>query len=192
MKIPTQAQKVFSGILFDTYQWQQELYDGSTTTFEMLKRVWTTDVIAVIDGKIALLEQSQPWRENFLGLPWGRVERWESHLKAAKRELLEETGIWADSFVLFRTWNEASKLDYEESLFIARNCRIEWNPHLDAGEKISLRFINFDDFVELARNDRFITASGFRFFLYECLLNQTIKQEFKEAKTLGYYLLGHT
>lgn len=37
MKLPPQAKKVFTGQIFDVYQWEQEMYDGSFETFEMLK-----------------------------------------------------------------------------------------------------------------------------------------------------------
>ena len=33
MKLPEQAKKVFDGEIFDVYQWDQEMYDGSTETF---------------------------------------------------------------------------------------------------------------------------------------------------------------
>ncbi len=38
MKIPPNAKRVFKGIIFDVYQWQQKMFDGSKETFEMLKR----------------------------------------------------------------------------------------------------------------------------------------------------------
>ncbi len=34
--IPDHATCVFRGMLFDVYQWQQEMFDGSIETFEML------------------------------------------------------------------------------------------------------------------------------------------------------------
>ena len=36
--IPPEAKCVFRGKIFDVYQWPQRLYDGSTATFEMLRR----------------------------------------------------------------------------------------------------------------------------------------------------------
>ena len=60
MKIPINAKKVFSGIIFDTYQWEQEMYDGSHKIFEMVKRSPTVDVIATMDDKIITLWEEQP------------------------------------------------------------------------------------------------------------------------------------
>lgn len=36
--IPEQAGCVFHGEIFDVYQWQQEMFDGSYERFEMLRR----------------------------------------------------------------------------------------------------------------------------------------------------------
>ena len=36
--LPKNARKIFSGILFDVYQWDVKGYNGSTRTFEKLKR----------------------------------------------------------------------------------------------------------------------------------------------------------
>lgn len=35
--IPDHAKCVFKGVIFDVYQWEQKLYNGTTTTFEKLK-----------------------------------------------------------------------------------------------------------------------------------------------------------
>ena len=65
MKVPSQAKRVFKGIIFDVYQWEQELFDGSKQTFEMLKRPDTVEVIAVKDGSILMSRQSQPNKHDF-------------------------------------------------------------------------------------------------------------------------------
>lgn len=47
-KIPSHAVKVFSGVIFDVYQWQQELFNGETATFEALRRPSTVVIIPVV------------------------------------------------------------------------------------------------------------------------------------------------
>lgn len=37
MKIPKEAKKVFSRIIFDVYHWQLKMHDSLMGTFEMLK-----------------------------------------------------------------------------------------------------------------------------------------------------------
>ena len=46
--IPDHATCVFHGALFDVYQWQQEMFDGTYETFEMLRRPDTIAVIAIV------------------------------------------------------------------------------------------------------------------------------------------------
>lgn len=180
MKIPKQAKKVHEWKIFSTYQWKQKLYDGTFTTFEMVKRSYCADVIATIDNKILILKQSQPGRNNFFWLPGGRVEQWEPILRAAKRELLEETGCTSKNWQKFKSWNEASKIDFEETTFVARNCEMIKFPNLDAGEKISMFLVDFDEFLDIMKQENCVVSVGFKFFVYECLLDKKLKSDFKK------------
>src|SRR3989344_3150543 len=88
--IPEHAKKVFKGIIFDVYHWEQEMYDGTKVTFEKLKRSDTVVVFGVLpDGKILLTEQEQPGKKSFIGATGGRVDEGEDVLSADKRELIE-------------------------------------------------------------------------------------------------------
>lgn len=99
--IPANAQKVFKGKLFDIYQWKQELFDGKKVTFEKLKRPDTVNVIPITsNGEIVISEQEQPGTDPFIGCLGGRIDEGEEPLEAAKRELLEETGMEASEYVL--------------------------------------------------------------------------------------------
>ena len=99
--IPENAKLVFKGQIFDVYQWEQELFDGSRATFERLKRPDTAVVFGVLpDGKILLTEQEQPGKPPYIGATGGRIDKGEEPLAAAKRELLEESGYEASEFIL--------------------------------------------------------------------------------------------
>ncbi|HEX7259978.1 MAG TPA: NUDIX hydrolase, partial [Candidatus Saccharimonadia bacterium] len=92
--LPPNANRVFKGQIYDVYQWEQELFDGSTGTFEMLKRPDTVKVLAVKDGKIVVLEEEQPYHGTFFDVPGGRHDdASETELQAMQRELREETGM---------------------------------------------------------------------------------------------------
>src|SRR6266567_3374658 len=87
--MPKEVKKVFSGVLFDVYQWQQKQYDGSYKTFEKIKRSDTVTVIPITnDRKIILTEQEQPATDPFIGFPGGVIDLDEDPLETAKRELL--------------------------------------------------------------------------------------------------------
>lgn len=48
--MPEHAECVFSGKIFDTYQRNQTMYDGSIATFEKVKRTDTVVVFAILDN----------------------------------------------------------------------------------------------------------------------------------------------
>ena len=92
--IPENAKKVFDGVIFDVYQWEQKMYDGSVAVFEKIKRLDTTVIVAIDENNnFIITHQEQPGRDKpFLSNPAGRIEGGENPLEGAKRELLEETG----------------------------------------------------------------------------------------------------
>lgn len=154
-KIPEKAKRVFAGVIFDVYQWEQEMFDGSRMTFEMLKRPNTVEVIPVVGDKILIQEQEQPGSAPFLSLPGGRVDKNEDSLAAVKREFLEETGYVSENWELWDTVDPYGKMEWTIYSFIARDCRRQQEMHLDIGEKITLKFVSFDEFLALADNPNF-------------------------------------
>lgn len=150
-KIPDHAEKVFNGILFDAYQWKQELYDGSSTTFERLKREDTAVIIPILeDGTILLVQDEQPGRDSVLTPPGGRLDPGEDALEAAKRELLEETGYEPVEVELWFANQPASKIDWAVYYFVGRKCRRVREADPGAGEKITLVPVSFEDFLSRA------------------------------------------
>ena len=92
--IPKEEKCIFKGIIYDVYQWEQEVFDGSKKTFEMLKSADTVRVIAIKDGKIVIARQEILNTVVFICIPSGMNDRGtENELECAKKELLEETGI---------------------------------------------------------------------------------------------------
>ena len=178
--IPDNAKKVFGGVLFDVYQWEQELFDGTKTLFEKLKRPDTVVVFPVLDeGKIILTEQEQPGKEPFIGATGGRVDKGEDILEAAKRELLEESGYEASEFILWDAQHPTSKIDWVVYTFIAKGLKKVADMNLDAGEKIALKLVNLDEFIEIAINKNFVEKEIIP-KLYEAKLYPEKKKELKK------------
>ncbi len=178
--IPDNAKKVFGGVLFDVYQWEQELFDGTKTLFEKLKRPDTVVVFPVLDdGKIILTEQEQPGKEPFIGTTGGRVDEGEDILEAAKRELLEESGYEASGFVLWDAQHPTSKIDWVVYTFIAKGLKKVSDMNLDAGEKIALKLVSLDEFIEIAINKNFVEKEIIP-KLYEAKLHPEKKEELKK------------
>lgn len=163
MKIPETAKLVFKGKIFDVYQWEQVLFNGSTATFEALKRPNTIQVIPTVgdpstgSGQVKILlaleeQPNKPLCNSFFG---GRAEEGEEPLFTAKRELLEETGLESDDWELIKTYESEGKIQWETHLFIARNCRKVAEQNLDAGEKIEVKEVDFDEFLEIVSDEKF-------------------------------------
>ncbi|MEK7457913.1 MAG: NUDIX hydrolase [Patescibacteria group bacterium] len=155
-QLPPNATCVFHGKIFDVYQWQQKMFDGSTETFERLTRLNTAMVIPVVGDKILVQEQQQPDMEPFVGLAGGRCNDYEEdQLTTAKRELLEETGYVSQDWQLWHSVTPFSKIIWNISTFIARNCTKQQEPHLDAGEKIENKLVSLDEFLNFAEDPKF-------------------------------------
>jgi len=152
--MPKNAKRVFRGVIFDVYQWEQEMFDGTVATFERLKRPDTVVVFPVLpDGKIILTEQEQPGKEPFIGATGGRVDEGEDILSAAKRELLEESGYEAGEFILWDAQHPTSKIDWVVYTFVAKNLKKVADLHLDAGEKIKLLPLTLDELIDKATDE---------------------------------------
>ncbi|MCP4354526.1 MAG: NUDIX hydrolase [Proteobacteria bacterium] len=181
-KIPEHAKCVFKGILFDTYQWQQELYDGSFTTFEMLKRKHVISVIALQDENIFYLEEQQPDKDPFIGLVSGCADNnSEDPLETAKRELLEETGMASDDWSLIMESNDNPFIDCPIYIYTARNCRVIAEPTLEPSEKIDVHIATIDKFC-----DEILVGDSFQIHhpLRVGLLTETNKEKMTKLKDL--------
>lgn len=153
--LPKGAKRVFKGMIFDVYHWQQRQFDGSTRTFEMLKRPDTAQVIAVRDNKIMVCRQEQPGQKPFWSIPGGRVEPNETPLAAAKREMLEETGYASDDWKTWLRERPYSKTDWLVYVYIAHNCYRATPQKLDAGERIKTQWMTLDKFLKLSDDPMF-------------------------------------
>ena len=177
--LPDHAKKVFSGILFDVYQWEQELFDGSTATFEKLKRPDSAFVVPVLEnGNLLIAEDVQPGRDTVLTFPGGQIDAGEDPEAGVLRELLEETGHAATSIEFWKANNAFSKVDWAVYVFIARGVHWVQDVVQDPGEHITIKEITFDDLFTLPDDPRFQSVE---------ILRELIEGRYDEEKRAALY-----
>lgn len=178
--LPRNARRVFKGEIFDVYQWSQKMFDGTTQTFEMLKRQDTVEIMALLnpeeqrqlaDGwrkngiqvveplrvskeemKILVTYQTQPHQNWFYAYPGGRVDETdENELAAAKRELQEESGIACKSWKLLEAHQPFAKADWLVYTFLTTGLEQIGEQCLDGGEKITPLILSYQELKEYAQ-----------------------------------------
>jgi ADP-ribose pyrophosphatase len=148
--IPDQAERVFKGMIFDTYQWPQKLFDGSSHRFEMLKRTDTVTAICVVEDKILVIDDEQPHLGSRRSFPGGRVDETDESIEiAAQREVLEETGYSFKNWRLVKVSQPYRKMEWFVYVFLAWGVAGQQPAKLDAGEKISVQSLSFDELKAL-------------------------------------------
>jgi ADP-ribose pyrophosphatase YjhB (NUDIX family) len=144
--VPSQAEKVFTGQIFDVYQWQQTLFDNSQAMFEMLKRPDTVFTICIVDGRIVIIEDTQPHSGTRISFPGGRVDATDiTTEEAAKREVHEETGYSFHNWRLIQVRQPYKKMEWFIYLYLAWDIITKEEPHVDPGETIEQKTVSFPD-----------------------------------------------
>ncbi|MFZ5376272.1 MAG: NUDIX hydrolase [Patescibacteria group bacterium] len=155
-QIPATAKVVFQGQFYTVVQWPQRLYDGSVATFESVMRPDTVDIIAVTeDKKIVITRQEQPALKQFISLPGGMIDESEEVEAAARRELREETGYVAGELEAWYIHQPLDRVDWCCFVLVATDCRRVAEPTPDAGEKIQVELLTFEEFTKLAFDPNF-------------------------------------
>lgn len=170
--IPPEAKCVFSGVIYDVYQWPQKMYDGSVETFEMLKRPDTVKIVAVLtpeeqarlknvvkittlnEPKIVITRQIQPGKNWFYDYPGGRMDATDQdELDAAKREMLEEAGMTFQNWKLIKAEQPFSKTDWLVYTFLATGLIDQSEQDLDAGEQIEVMLATLPEINQLSHEE---------------------------------------
>lgn len=149
--LPPNAKQIYQGPLLSLYQWDQILFDGTTTTFESVVRPDSTAVIAFLDPQTVIMTtQTQPHKSvSFVDVPGGRVDPGETLLEAGIRELYEETGYHAERAHLYTEFSHTSLVRCTFGVAIATDLKRGTSPrHQDAGEKIEVTTWSWDQLVQ--------------------------------------------
>ena len=184
-----QATNVFKGVRFEVYQWPQKQFDGSTATYEIVKRDDTVIILGVIGEEVILVKEQQPhWDKPGFTVPAGMVEKDEDLVVAARREMEEETGLIFKTYTLVHVEPPIPAVEWFAYTFIASDYEGEKPKKLDAGEKNEVVKISLDELVKMTRNKELFYRPRF----IEDLLMQGKESELKEIiKNPTKYSLGN-
>lgn len=157
-KIPKHAKIVFSGIIFDVYHWEQEMFDWSFATFEAIKRKpWITVLPITKGGKILYIKELQPHMDDYAtGIVCWWCEKWENPDLAASRELEEETWYKAEEMIKLSVYDDFwtyKKIEGERHLYLALWCEKTSEQKLDAWEKIDTFEVDKKTFLDIVDNE---------------------------------------
>ena len=148
--IPEQAELAFKGQIFNVYQWQQELFDGSIETFEMLRRPDTVVAMCIVDDKLLVLQDEQPHRGIRRNFPGGRVDPTDESIEAAAtREVHEETGYSFKNWRLIKVVQPQMKIEWFVYILLAWEVTGQDEPHADPGEKIVVEALALEEVKQL-------------------------------------------
>lgn len=154
-KIPKTAKLVYKGILFDVYHWRQRLLNNTYKTYEAVKRRDAVSIIPTVGDKIIVANEERIHHPRIIGLFGGFVERGESSNKAAKRELTEESGyVSSDWKLLYVNDSYHREIDFKTYLFLARDCKKVGDQRPDDGERIEVKYVDFDQLLDLAMSSK--------------------------------------
>ncbi len=181
--VPQSAKKVFSGVIYDIYQWPQKMFDESYEIFEKAVRPSLVHVIAVVGNRIIVLEEKQPRSKTwFVTIPGGRIDKGESSVQAGKRELLEETGYKSKNWQLIKEAPvKGSAISFSNYIYLAKDCYLADKQNLDNGEKIRIKLLSSTKFFHLADDDSFCHREPqLSILLLKARLNKKSQQEFRK------------
>jgi ADP-ribose pyrophosphatase len=98
------TKQIFEGKVISLQVDEVELQNGTKGTREIVKHPGAVAVIAIVDGKLLVVEQYRKPLERFqVEIPAGKLDRGEDPADAARRELREETGYSCETVKLLHS-----------------------------------------------------------------------------------------
>lgn len=153
-------QIIFNGLVIDIEQMEVQIGDQGRHTFQIIRHPGGAGVLPVYDdGTIALIRQLRPAVDAvLLEIPAGRLSPAEPPLSCARRELQEETGITATTFIPLGTiYSSPGVFDEIIHLFAATGIS-QGTAEPEAYEEIEVVRLTLSEAMEMAADGRISDA----------------------------------
>ena len=173
------SRTVFKGRIFHVVTDQVEEPGNVIVGREVVRHPGAIVVLAVDSSGRVLLERQYRYAANarLWELPAGRIEKGETKLAAAKRELLEETGFTATKWrAALSFYASPGFLDEVLHVFLAQGLT-KGRARPEEDERIAIHFVPLEQAVRMAMSGKIIDAKTIASILW--LAKQTAKRSKK-------------
>lgn len=150
-------EQIYSGKIIDLYVEDVELPNKKTGKREIVKHPGAVAVLAVTDeGKILMVEQfRKPLEKTIIEIPAGKLEKGESPIECAKRELLEETGYSCKEMESIGSfYTSPGFADELIHLFFTDSLIKEGAQKTDEDEFLNVLEVSVDEARQLMKNEK--------------------------------------
>lgn len=145
------SKEIFDGVILHVFRDSVRLPNGDITGREVIRHVGAVCVIPVTDDGMVYVERQYryPVDSVITEIPAGKLDSpEEDRLSAAKRELIEETGITADSWLdLGDFYSAAAYSDEKITMYLARGLH-RGEQHLDKGEFLNVVQVPLEELLQ--------------------------------------------
>lgn len=146
-----ESEEIFKGVMLHVLRDKVTLPDGKPAVRELIRHVGAVAVIPVTaDGRVVLERQFRyPVNKVITEVPAGKLNsKEENRLEAAKRELLEETGIVADKWTdLGELLPAAAYCDEKLTLYLVEDLHFG-DRKLDEDEFLNVYTVPFKEILD--------------------------------------------
>ena len=141
---------IYEGRIIDLKKDEVELENGEKAIREVVTHPGGVCVVAIDENKnVFMVEQFRyPYMKEILEIPAGKLDRGEDPFEAAKRELLEETGVVANTYVSLGQLYPSPGY-FNEIIYMYLATELEYKSQdLDEDEFLTVRKIPLNDLVD--------------------------------------------
>jgi len=140
------SEQIFKGRVISLQLDTVTLRDGTTVTREIVRHPGAAAVIAIVDGKMVMVEQyRKPMDKVQLEIPAGKLDPKEEPEQAAIRELEEETGYRARSITLLEKFYTSPGFADELLYVYYTDDVILGQMNLDEDEEINVYLVTLEE-----------------------------------------------
>ena len=157
----------FSGKIFDVKR-NQIILDKKRTYFDLISHKGSVAVVPLLKNKKIILVKQFRYaiKKELFEIPAGLINKNESLVDCAYRELKEETGFKANKIKkLFQTFLAPGYSDELLTIFLASDLE-KGEQSLDLDEFIEVKTFNFDEILNMIKNNEITDSKTISAILY--------------------------